>query len=361
MKFTRSGFAIGVAGLMFGVSAAANQEWPESFGYLGIQGSYYDIETGRDSIGDVHNYWQPAVNLGYRFNPRFSIQLQYGEAETEARNLDIDVDAKLATITGRLHFPEWALGGFQPYAGAGYGRNELEPDGLRTKREDMYVGELGLQRLLGSHFMLDIGVRGLLEDDDRFFDSQPYIALNWLFGKRYAEAAPAPAPEPAPRREEPMWIDSDNDGVPDHLDQCPNTPAGALVDDVGCHLTLEETVSITLHVEFDHDSTTVKRSFLPQIGEVAEVLVQYPDAEVLLEGHTDSTGPASYNQNLSVSRADAVMRVLISEFGIGPERIRTSGMGESQPIADNNTAAGRAQNRRVEAVVEASREQIQRR
>jgi OmpA-OmpF porin, OOP family len=356
MNFSRIGLAAGTLGLILGTPAFAEQQWPESFGYLGVQGSYYDIEDGRDAIGDVENYWQPAVNLGYRFNPRFSAQLQYGKAETSAKNINLDVDAELASIVGRLHFPEWSVIGFQPYAGLGYGRNELDPEVLDTKKEDMVVGELGLQRLLSRSFMLDLGVRGLLETDDRFFDSQPYIGLSWLFGKRYAEA---PAPKPAPRNEEPLWIDSDGDGVPDHLDQCPDTPAGALVDDVGCHLVLTETVNITLHVEFDHDSTTVKQGYLPEIQEVAQVLTQYPGAEVLLEGHTDSTGSATYNQNLSVARANAVMRVLISEFGIGAERIRTSGMGESQPIADNGTAEGRAQNRRVEAVIQASREEIQ--
>ncbi|MEY1662553.1 OmpA family protein [Isoalcanivorax beigongshangi] len=350
---------LAVAALGLAMGAQAESEWPESFGYVGIQGSYYDIEKGRDHIGDIHNYWEPAAQVGYRFNPRFSMQLQYGQATTEARQVDLDVDTKLATLTGRVHAPEWSFTGFQPYAGLGYGYHEMKPDHMKKKEEHMVVGELGLQRLLGSHFMLDAGVRGLVETDDGFIDAQPYLGIDWLFGKQYRRQVVKE--EPAPVVDTPVWVDSDGDGVPDHLDQCPNTPAGALVDEVGCPQILKESVNITLYVEFDHDSTTVKTDFYPEIERVAKVLTEYPGSEVLLEGHTDSTGSARYNQTLSHSRADAVMRVLVSHFGIGPERVRTSGMGKSQPIADNSTAEGRSRNRRVEAAIQASREEIRRR
>lgn len=352
---SRSVLIAGLAALLSSAPAAAEQRWPDSFGYVGIQGSYYDAGKGRDNLDNIHNFWQPAAHLGYRFNPRFSAQLQYGDGSTETRQTDIDVDARLINLTGRAHWHEMSLIGFVPYGGAGYGYNRLKVDGLGTKREDAIVLEAGLQRLLGQNhrFMLDGGLRGLIELDDGFVDTQPFVALNFLFGKRYAAA------EPTPRAE--IWMDSDGDGVPDHLDQCPDTPAGALVDEVGCPIMLTESVNITLYVEFEHDSTTVRPEFFEDIGQIAEVLTQYPDSEVLLEGHTDSTGTASYNQNLSLSRADAVMRVLVSEFGIDSTRIRTSGMGLTQPIADNSTEEGRARNRRVEAVVQATREEMKRR
>lgn len=128
-------------------------------------------------------------------------------------------------------------------------------------------------------------------------------------------------------------------------------PEGALVDEAGCARELTREIKQTLYVEFEHDRTEVRPAYYPEIGKLARVLKQYPTARILLEGHTDSTGPASYNQRLSKSRADAVMKVLVSQFNISAERIRTSGMGESQPIASNDTAEGRARNRRVEAIV----------
>ena len=351
---SRSAIVGGLALVLSAVSAQADQRWPESFGYVGVQGSYFDAGKGRDNLDNIDNFWQYAAQVGYRFNPRFSAQLQYGEGDTDTRQTNIDVDSRLITLTGRAHWHEMSLIGFVPYGGAGYGYNRLKVDGLGTKREDAIVLEAGLQRLLGTRFMLDGGLRALVELDDGFVDTQPFIALDFLFGKRYAAA-----PVATPRSE--IWMDSDGDGVPDHLDQCPNTPAGALVDDVGCPIMLTESVNITLYVEFDLDSTTVKPEFFEEIGQISEVLTQYPGSEVLLEGHTDSTGSASYNQNLSLSRADAVMRVLVSEFGIDSNRIRTSGMGLTQPIADNSTEEGRARNRRVEAVVQATREEMKRR
>jgi len=84
--------------------------------------------------------------------------------------------------------------------------------------------------------------------------------------------------------------------------------------------------------------------------------VEYPESQLMLEGHTDSIGRATYNQALSQARASAVKRVLIDRFRIDASRIDSIGLGESQPVADNATEAGRARNRRVEAIIEASRQ-----
>jgi OOP family OmpA-OmpF porin len=75
-----------------------------------------------------------------------------------------------------------------------------------------------------------------------------------------------------------------------------------------------------------------------------------PDRKVLIEGHTDSSGSASYNSDLSQRRANAVEALLINQ-GVDPTRIVARGYGESYPVATNDTAAGRQQNRRVEIVI----------
>ena len=84
---------------------------------------------------------------------------------------------------------------------------------------------------------------------------------------------------------------------------------------------------------------------------IADFMNQYQDVIVELEGHTDSVGPEAYNQGLSQRRADAVRQVLIDRFNIQGSRISATGYGESQPIASNDTAAGRQQNRRVITVM----------
>ncbi|MFJ4134694.1 OmpA family protein, partial [Pseudomonas cyclaminis] len=83
-----------------------------------------------------------------------------------------------------------------------------------------------------------------------------------------------------------------------------------------------------------------------------DFMAQYPATNVEVAGHTDSVGPDAYNQKLSQRRADAVKQVLVKD-GVAPSRVTAVGYGESRPVADNATEAGRAVNRRVEASVEA--------
>jgi outer membrane protein OmpA-like peptidoglycan-associated protein len=87
-----------------------------------------------------------------------------------------------------------------------------------------------------------------------------------------------------------------------------------------------------------------------EVGRIAAVLMQYPGHRISVEGHTDSTGSEALNQRLSEQRAQSVQAALIAE-GIDPGRVQLAGFGQNRPIADNATAAGRAENRRVELVL----------
>ena len=112
-------------------------------------------------------------------------------------------------------------------------------------------------------------------------------------------------------------------------------------------------VAVELDVWFDFDKAVVKPQSLPDIQALATFMNDYPATTTVVEGFTDSTGSEVYNQGLSERRANAVRDVLVNKFGISGSRIEAVGYGESRPIADNNTAEGRALNRRVEAIVEA--------
>ncbi|EGR5448635.1 OmpA family protein, partial [Vibrio cholerae] len=106
----------------------------------------------------------------------------------------------------------------------------------------------------------------------------------------------------------------------------------------------------TIKGGFGIDSVTFSDNFVQSLGEVASVLKAHPKARAVIVGHTDSTGTATYNQMLSERRAQAVLNQLV-DLGLNPERLESRGEGESNPIADNNTAAGRAKNRRVEVTI----------
>jgi outer membrane protein OmpA-like peptidoglycan-associated protein len=87
------------------------------------------------------------------------------------------------------------------------------------------------------------------------------------------------------------------------------------------------------------------------IQRLANFLEEYPEKTVLIEGFTDSTGSADFNQGLSERRALSVRQALVNA-GLSPERISTAGFGMSRPVADNATAEGRQRNRRVEIVIQ---------
>ncbi|OLO03421.1 MULTISPECIES: OmpA family protein [Salinicola] len=137
-------------------------------------------------------------------------------------------------------------------------------------------------------------------------------------------------------------LDSDGDGVPDYQDQCPNTPAGAEVNSLGCEEDL-----VLRDVNFEFDSAKLTPSAESILDGVSEKLMANDQLRIRLEGHTDSVGPAAYNKELSQRRADSVKSYLVSK-GFSGANITTIGYGEEQPVASNDTAEGRAQNRRVE-------------
>lgn len=106
-------------------------------------------------------------------------------------------------------------------------------------------------------------------------------------------------------------------------------------------------VSLPAGVTFAVDSSTINPQFFGPLSNVAQTLREYQSSVVNVMGHTDNTGTASYNQTLSEQRAQSVANYLIQQ-GVNPARVYSQGFGLTRPIADNNTAAGRQANRRVE-------------
>lgn len=193
--------------------------------------------------------------------------------------------------------------------------------------------------------------------------------------------APAPAPAPAPAVAPPpapvvvaRVVDTDGDGVPDQSDSCPGTPAGAHVDARGCELDADQdgvvdrldkcpataagakvdragceiTAVITLKgVTFASDSARLTQESLAVLDAAAETLLKRGDVKTEVAGYTDSRGLDEHNHVLSQQRADAVRQYLISK-GVPASNLTSHGYGEENPIANNRTAAGRAENRRVE-------------
>jgi OOP family OmpA-OmpF porin len=147
--------------------------------------------------------------------------------------------------------------------------------------------------------------------------------------------------------------DNDKDGFLDKDDKCPTVP-GVAPD--GCPkkynlvVVTEKKIEIKQTIYFDFNKATIKPVSFPLLNEVAQALADNPKIKVEIGGHTDSVGDDNFNLKLSQSRADAV-RLYLVKRGIDFARLTTKGYGETVPIADNRTADGRAQNRRVEFVI----------
>lgn len=152
-------------------------------------------------------------------------------------------------------------------------------------------------------------------------------------------------------------VDSDNDGVADYLDKCPKSKPGEQVDQNGCKVLVEKTVSIDLAINFATNSYEVPQDEYSEIKKVAEFMEEYPSTKVTIEGHTDNRGNPQYNKSLSQRRADSVVKILTQNYGVSSDRVTAKGYGEEKPIADNSTATGRKQNRRVVAEIEHSYQQ----
>jgi OmpA-OmpF porin, OOP family len=135
------------------------------------------------------------------------------------------------------------------------------------------------------------------------------------------------------------FIDSDGDGVPDHLDKCPGTPKGAVVDAEGCWIIG------TIH--FDFDKAEIKRDALPVLNEISDVMQKNPVLNMNINGFTDNIGTREYNQRLSERRAQAAKNYLVDQ-GIDSNRFSINGFSYTMPISSNETEEGRRMNRRVE-------------
>lgn len=174
------------------------------------------------------------------------------------------------------------------------------------------------------------GVVAAATDSD---DAEAYVAgaalggtLGWFMcrekPKPVPAAAPAPAPKPAP----------------------PPPPPPPPPPEVGTNIMSLE------GYYFEFDKAQLRPEAQPKLENAVKVLTENPTVNVTLEGHTDSVGSDAYNQGLSERRANAVNDALVS-MGIDASRLTVVGYGEAKPVASNDTAEGRAQNRRVDVIV----------
>lgn len=242
--------------------------------------------------------------VGFQFNENWAVDLSLG---TDMSN---NVDTDQISINGYRFF-----GGknWKPYLSAGLSSFSID-DAIDDKTEQAQVG-FGVSGTLSDNLELRIGYQHFFElGDESYNDDGVSVALNWHFNKPQSTSSPKPQPESVPKQKE-------------------------VVD------------TFELLVEFDFDKSNIKSAYRPQFDKISRVLKESPEISITIEGHTDWIGTEKYNQGLSKRRSEAVKKVLIKEYGLSPDRIKVEGYGETRPVADNNTTAGRQKNRRAIAVI----------
>lgn len=147
--------------------------------------------------------------------------------------------------------------------------------------------------------------------------------------------------------------DSDKDGVPVPDDKCVDQPEtkNGYEDADGCPDEVPEVVKkftgVIKGINFEFGKATIRRDSFPLLDEAAKVLVEFPSLRLEISGHTDNVGTVERNLELSKARAESV-RAYIMTKGVASERLEARGVGSAEPVADNKTKAGQAQNRRIE-------------
>ena len=319
----------------------------DDFGSLNVDN---DDSVGASlAIGKPITSWLNLELFGFYFNPDQSLNGQdAGDADLYGFGLDA------LFFPARDTFPVYGiLGaawgkkdvGFSSVNGTNVG-DDADADFLDAGVGYMYtLNDYGLKVRAEYRYRYttvdSADVLGSGYEDARYDDHIVSVGLQVPIGAPPQAPAPAPAPQPVGPQ------DSDGDGVIDANDQCPGTPRGTEVDARGC--PIEKKAPIVLKgVTFEFDSSKLTAQATNRLDNVVDALEASPDVDFRIDGYTDSIGTERYNLDLSQRRVDSVRSYLMNH-GITSSRITgTEGHGESNPVATNETAAGRAQNRRVE-------------
>ena len=233
------------------------------------------------------------------------------------------------------------------YALAGIGHEFFSNDD-DISNENSFFGNYGagIKYKISEQVALKFDARHMIETNHGDNSLSYNVGLAVPFGKVVKAATVVETPAPVVAKPAPVAApkDSDNDGVIDSLDECPNTMAKAKVDSVGC-MTL-----VNLNINFDTNSSVIKDSYNTRIVEFANMMKANPKLKATIGAHTDSVGSDAYNQKLSERRAASTVEAL-KALKVDASKIKAVGYGETKPVATNATVEGKAQNRRVEAVM----------
>lgn len=339
-------------------SLAMADEYPNFEAYLGAGAYMFDNERKLDDAYGLEG------GLELPLNETVSLEAWLSDYSVDAKHSTAELDGQRIAVGALFHLKE---GSTRPFIAAGMGDLEFETESGYDFSETLVHLGLGVKKYFDSNIVLRGELMAMNSLDNEITDLGARIAIGYAFGRSVSpmveeepvvvvveeKEEPAPVVVAAPVPVKPAPVDSDKDGVFDEFDKCPGTDPAFIVDEDGCPKMLSQTVEIKMDVKFPNNSSILSKDNYAEISKVANFLKQFDGTKVTVEGHTDSNGSNEYNKMLSQRRADSVKNSLIKDFNIAAERVSAVGYGEEKPVADNSTAEGRAENRRVVGVVEA--------
>ncbi|KPP97345.1 OmpA family protein [Marinobacter sp. HL-58] len=347
------------------------------------------------------------IGAEFRFHPNWAVEGVFSRADADRKYVSGSSDFEELRVDGIYYFAGQEQA-WNPYVSAGAGHADFGDDVLSVPTAGSDHDETRVNVGAGFRYNVsdNVSIRADLREfhgiDESTFDTQASLGLSFAFSRTVSESRPEPAdadndgvpdsrdqcpgtpsgvsvdnngcerdddgdgvanskdecpdtPAGASVNNRGCELDSDNDGVVDSKDQCPDTTAGAEVDDTGCEGVSETVETIELNVQFPTNSSVIGSNYDDEIQKVADFMRDNPETTVEIAGHTDNMGDAEYNRFLSERRAEAVATRLTDALGISEDRVEAVGYGEAEPTASNDTAAGRAENRRVEARIQVRR------
>ncbi len=343
--------ALGASLLLGHAVAQAAEEVGQA--YLKGLGTYISADSERQVEDEVAG---GLVGFGYALSEHFNVEFDFQRLNLDGDTQTVDggeggpvttvfPDQDQTAINVSLMNIYNRDGLFSPFILAGVG--VVNTDSAGSDSDDLQ-GQFGLgvlTRLMGSRLALRTEVLARGQDSSpSLADVLVNVGFSLALGSKAVPAAAAvvaapvvaavaPPPPPPP-------ADSDGDGVVDASDQCADTPKGDRVGPQGC------SCDVSREVQFATNSAALTAEGKATLDETVEQLNRLKFVAGSVVGHTDSAGADAYNQKLSERRAATVASYLEGK-GIAVGRLSSSGAGESEPVGDNKTKEGRAQNRRV--------------
>jgi len=363
------------ASMMFAASNPSNQYSYEVTPFA--SGILSDSKAGLDD----DNYYNGGISLAKNLDESFIDQVEVGimrsqSLEYEGSNGNTNVNRAFVNAVKKFGLTDKLAA----YGLAGVGYQDVTQE-LNDHEDTPFINYgLGLRYDIPYYGIAVKGdVRHLIGLKDTTNDVMYTLGLAMPLGKKYSDKVEAVVPTVVEEEEVVAVVpvvdgDDDNDGVLNSRDLCPDSIAGAIVDQNGCELDDDKdgvvnrldkcpgtslgvkvnadgcVATVDLNINFDTNSATIKGSYNDKLTTFATMLNENTALKATIQAHTDSKGSDSYNQKLSERRAASAVKAL-EKLNVDSSQLSSVGYGETQPIATNDTKEGRAENRRVTGLI----------